>query len=173
MESNYEQLVKALRLCQFGECGCGKCRYNTLKGDWGTEENHPEFFDCDDKLKLDAAAAIEYLKAENETLHQHIEDLNGAFRIESEARQKAEAAQPHWVSVDDPPKFSGKVFVWRDIVGDFYDREYTFDVAYYNGLAGGPIPKGTFFRPIPGTTDYRVLDDVIYWWRPEPPKEEA
>lgn len=55
---NHEQLVKALRLCQFGECGCGKCYYKELKGDWCTEDNHPEFFDCDDKLKLDAAAAI-------------------------------------------------------------------------------------------------------------------
>lgn len=62
MESNYEQLVKALRLCQFGECGCGKCRYKELKGDWCTEDNHPEFFDCDDKLKLDAADAIEELE---------------------------------------------------------------------------------------------------------------
>ena len=59
-----EELVKSLRLCQFGECGCGKCYYKELKGDWCTEDNHPEFFDCDDKLKLDAAAAIEELEAE-------------------------------------------------------------------------------------------------------------
>ena len=57
----YDKLVEALRLCQFGECGCGKCYYKELKGDWCTEDNHPEFFDCDDKLKLDAAAAIEEL----------------------------------------------------------------------------------------------------------------
>lgn len=63
MES-YDSLVKALRLCQFGECGCGKCRYKELKGDLCTEDNHPEFFDCDDKLKLDAAAAIEALQAQ-------------------------------------------------------------------------------------------------------------
>ena len=62
MVNNYEQLVKALRLCQFGECGCGKCYYKELKGDWCTEDNHPEFFDCDDKLKLDAADAIEALR---------------------------------------------------------------------------------------------------------------
>ena len=60
-EVNIPELVKALRLCQFGECGCGKCRYKELKGDWCTEDNHPEFFDCDDKLKLDAADAIEAL----------------------------------------------------------------------------------------------------------------
>lgn len=66
----YDELVKALRCCQFGECGCGECRYNTLKGDWCTEDNHPEFFDCDDKLKLDAAAAIEALQAELEKYHE-------------------------------------------------------------------------------------------------------
>lgn len=60
--AEYTELIKALRLCQFGECGCGKCYYKELKGDWCTEDNHPEFFDCDDKLKLDAAAAIEELE---------------------------------------------------------------------------------------------------------------
>lgn len=60
--AEYAELIKALRLCQFGECGCGKCYYKELKGDWCTEDNHPEFFDCDDKLKLDAAAAIEELQ---------------------------------------------------------------------------------------------------------------
>ena len=59
--TDYTELVKALRLCQFGECGCEKCYYKELKGDWCTEDNHPEFFDCDDKLKLDAADAIEEL----------------------------------------------------------------------------------------------------------------
>ena len=68
----YEELVKALRLCQFGECGCGKCRYNTIKGDWCTEENHPEFFDCDDKLKLDAADAIERLQYNLEKYHERV-----------------------------------------------------------------------------------------------------
>lgn len=71
---DYKKLVKALRLCQFGECGCGKCYYKELKGDWCTEDNHPEFFDCDDKLKLDAADAIEELEAKNKELHRRIED---------------------------------------------------------------------------------------------------
>ncbi len=78
MASNYEQLVKALRLCQFGECGCGKCYYKELKGDWCTEDNHPEFFDCDDKLKLDAADAIEALQAEVERLQV---DLEAAYAL--------------------------------------------------------------------------------------------
>lgn len=67
---NYEGLIKALRLCQFGECGCGKCYYKELKGDWCTEDNHPEFFDCDDKLKLDAADAIEELQKDLTTLQK-------------------------------------------------------------------------------------------------------
>ena len=164
-EVNIPELVKALRLCQFGECGCGKCYYKELKGDWCTEDNRPEFFDCDDKLKLDAAAAIEELQAE-------VEELKRVNMELFEDLPKYGDQLAHWSSVNDPPKFSGKVFVWRDMVGDFYDRELTFDIAYYNGLAGGTIPKGTFFQPIPGTTDYRVLDDVIYWWRPEPPQEK-
>lgn len=72
-EVNIPELVKALRLCQFGECGCGKCYYKELKGDWCTEDNHPEFFDCDDKLKLDAAYAIE-------TLTRQVENLERALR---------------------------------------------------------------------------------------------
>lgn len=78
---NYTELVKALRLCQFGECGCGKCRYNTLKGDWCTEENHPEFFDCDDKLKLDAAAAIEELEKERDYYKQQYENRKRLIKI--------------------------------------------------------------------------------------------
>lgn len=75
--TDYTELVKALRLCQFGECGCGKCYYKELKGDWCTEDNHPEFFDCDDKLKLDAAAAIE-------TLTRQVENLERALRRNGE-----------------------------------------------------------------------------------------
>lgn len=70
--SNYDELVKALRLCQFGECGCGKCYYKELKGDWCAEDNHPEFFDCDDKLKLDAADAIETLERQVENLKREL-----------------------------------------------------------------------------------------------------
>lgn len=70
----YKKLVEALRLCQFGECGCGKCYYKELKGDWCTEDNHPEFFDCDDKLKLDAADAIEALQAEVKRLQDKLCD---------------------------------------------------------------------------------------------------
>lgn len=87
---DYKKLIEALRLCQFGECGCGKCYYKELKGDWCTEENHPEFFDCDDKLKLDAAAAIEDLQAEVDALKHDIEryvGINAELTTENEALQ--------------------------------------------------------------------------------------
>lgn len=85
--NNYEQLVKALRLCQFGECGCGKCCYKKLKGDWCTEDNHPEFFDCDDKLKLDAADAIEELQKTLEAVQKN-SGIN--FRMWKESQAEIE-----------------------------------------------------------------------------------
>ena len=90
--TNYEKLVEALRLCQFGECGCGKCYYKELKGDWCTEDNHPEFFDCDDKLKLDAADAIEELDAEETRLLLITSELQDKV-VELEGRLTAEKAQ--------------------------------------------------------------------------------
>lgn len=72
---DYKKLIEALRLCQFGECGCGKCYYKELKGDWCTEDNHPEFFDCDDKLKLDAADAIETLRKYNSENRNEIQQI--------------------------------------------------------------------------------------------------
>lgn len=90
----FEQLVKALRLCQFGECGCGKCYYKELKGDWCTEDNHPEFFDCDDKLKLDAADAIETLQAEVDELKETLEAVKKNsginFKMWEEAQTEVE-----------------------------------------------------------------------------------
>lgn len=87
MESNYDKLVKALRLCQFGECGCGKCYYKELKGDWCTEDNHPEFFDCDDKLKLDAADAIERLIAERDEAKTDLAAIGRAYIREIEKHE--------------------------------------------------------------------------------------
>ena len=86
--TDYTKLVKALRLCQFGECGCGKCCYNTLKGDWCTEENHPEFFDCDDKMHLDAAAAIEALDSLLDQNTQRCEALRKQLREAHESYEK-------------------------------------------------------------------------------------
>ena len=98
-----DKLVKALLLCQFGECGCGKCYYKELKGDWCTEDNHPEFFDCDDKLKLDAAAAIEALQAEVKRLEPkrgewtEIEDYDGDFHYQ------CSVCGEEWYFIDGTP----------------------------------------------------------------------
>lgn len=91
-EVDIPELVKALRLCQFGECGCGKCYYKELKGDWCTEDNHPEFFDCDDKLKLDAAAAIEELQAEVKRL----EPKRGEWVEREVIQDRMDARIPQW-----------------------------------------------------------------------------
>ena len=98
--SDYTELVKALRYCQFGECGCGKCYYKELKGDWCAEDNHPEFFDCDDKLKLDAAAAIEALQAELEQKNRDIAVLQKCYQIADEAADKAlKPKRGKWIGV--------------------------------------------------------------------------
>ncbi|MBO7070505.1 MAG: hypothetical protein J6W09_04350 [Bacteroidales bacterium] len=95
--SDYSELVKALRLCQFGECGCGKCYYKELKGDWCTEDNHPEFFDCDDKLKLDAAAAIESLQAKvadyEDTLKWHQKEFAELRAMIDDANERLEVGK--------------------------------------------------------------------------------
>lgn len=153
--SECEEHVKELRRCGKKEelIICSDCKRKD--DEW-----------CEYSLMQDAANDIEMLLSTNAWNDEAVKHLKGEV-------DRLKAMIPCWRSVNDPPKFSGKVFVWRDIVGDFYDREYTFDVAYYNGLAGGPIPKGAFFQPIPGKTEYIVLDDVTHWWRPEPPREEG
>ena len=108
---DYSELVKALLLCQFGECGCGKCYYKELKGDWCTEDNHPEFFDCDDKLKLDAAAAIEDMAKHITEMHERVTVLQIA-RGELEAEVKRlEPKRGEWIDrydEDDKPFFKRK-----------------------------------------------------------------
>lgn len=84
------QIAADLRLCQFGECGCGKCHYKELKGDWCTEDNHPEFFDCDDKLKLDAAEAIESLQAVVPKLGKWVFDEDSGDYVCSECGKVAD-----------------------------------------------------------------------------------
>ena len=158
---DYTELVKALRLCQFGECGCGKCYYKELKGDWCTEDNHPEFFDCDDKLKLDAAAAIEALEAEVKRLNMRCADCE--YGNSEWPEDPEHTNQPHWVSVEDelPSEFQS---VWAAC--KMGGREnWTIETIYdpYLSCPWGHIP---------------VLDSgkaIVYAWmdrtEPEPPQE--
>ena len=108
--TDYPELVKALRICnRLDHVGnCNECFYG------GPNAPTPKQYvnGCKRSMCEDAAAAIEELDAEetrlllltsdlqdklmdlqadNDILHQHIEDMNEAFRSESEARQKAEA----------------------------------------------------------------------------------
>ncbi len=53
-----DDILHALLLCRFGECGCGECPYRDGKGDWN---NNCDEFDCDDLLKADAAILISSL----------------------------------------------------------------------------------------------------------------
>lgn len=113
-----------------------------------------------ESLAFDAAAAIEALQADNDILHQHIEDLNEAFRSESLARQKAEAAQPHWVSVEDElPDDDYIVLLCNDVM--------FVHCAFYNSL------NRKWY--IANNTDYDSWTwepDAMYWMPlPEPPQE--
>ena len=110
----------------------------------------------------------------------YFSDINYAYndstRFDTFSRMLEElveqAAYP-WHRMEEPPKYSGKVFVWMEREGNFFDKEYIADVAYYNNLAGGRIPKGTFFKPIPGKMEYEILDNVTHWMPIEPPREDA
>ena len=159
--AEYEELIKALRHCMTKEDGitiCEPCPFYCTG------------IDCENVLHTDAAAAIEALEAENKTLHQHIEDLNGAFRIESEARQKAEAGQPHWVSVEEPPKgngafaaccvYDGKIYWFKAIYLDGkWLREMDgveLPVNYWMEIPQPPqeVQDGPIITPCRGCSDY-------------------
>lgn len=138
-EVNIPELVKALRLCQFGECGCGKCYYKELKGDWCTEDNHPEFFDCDDKLKLDAAAAIEALQAE---LNSVIADA-GARIGKAEAEVKRLNGLIDAQLVNSEPKRGEWIIVSeiKNVLGDTITKIKCPFCAERKTLYSQPLPK--------------------------------
>ena len=123
--TDYTELVKALRLCQFGECGCGKCYYKELKGDWCTEDNHPEFFDCDDKLKLDAAAAIEELQAEVEELKaKKMKLAENSLRFVGKVREldkrRFEPKRGKWITHPEVKNIYGGVYIECPFCGEKY-----------------------------------------------------
>lgn len=150
---DYKKLAKALRLCQFGECGCGKCCYKELKGDWCTEDNHPEFFDCDDKLKLDAADVIEELTESNNALHETVTNLLNTIRDIGK-----------WISVDDELPRNNAVVVVSD-------GKRSWDVGQYHFLVDADDRTRWCWKK---HTTRKVL-----WWMykedaiPDPPKEDA
>lgn len=95
--TEYNKLVEALRRCQFGHGMCAECPYYGHKGRWNGED----LSDCDDKMHLDAADAIEalqeYLAASNDEVNHLAEsnkelqaELNGYADGWDEARAKME-----------------------------------------------------------------------------------
>ena len=73
--SDYKNLVKALRHCMTKDDGITICELCPYYG---------KGIECENVLHTDAAAAIEALEAE-------VKGLNEALKVESEARQNAEA----------------------------------------------------------------------------------
>lgn len=159
--SDYSELVKALRLCQFGECGCGKCYYKELKGDWCTEDNHPEFFDCDDKLKLDSAAAIEDLQAK-------ISELGESYSANLVAAQNA---QLHWASVEDELPEPNIQCLVRDDDCNYAVGYYRQDVKAWDSPFFGWLERDDEYYE---DGDLCRIGKVVAWMPlPEPPKEDA
>lgn len=146
------------------------------------------------KLVCDAANAVEALSNENAILHQQFKDLNEAFRIESKARQKAEAevkqaakrnaelhaelekwvsaaeksAQPHWVSVkDEKPKDKQECFVaFKGPLGFIYDHGRFYD-ELNSGLDEDTFEDGTSGFVLDGDVGY-ALESIDYWMSIKP-----
>jgi hypothetical protein len=91
---------------------------------------------------------------------------------EGYADGKRDAASP-WYRVEEPPKYSGKVFVILNREGPFYDTELVADTAMYNCLPHGPVPVGTFYKGMFGKSDFEdITKNVLYWMPVELPKEK-
>ena len=165
--AEYTELILALRHCMTKEDGitiCEPCPFYCTG------------IDCENVLHTDAAAAIEALEAENKTLHQHIEDLNGAFRIESEARQKAEAGQPHWVSVEEPPKEHGPFLCASKSTMLDGSTHWFFELCWYSDGDLKDVvwdaEKDSGFYSWSASQDRDIDSKVDYWMPlPEPPQE--
>lgn len=105
------------------------------------------------RLSLDAANAIEALQAEV-----------GILKVSGrEAYFEGLAAQPHWVSVEQPPKKHGKYLVCYVEKGEFYWEE-----AHYCFYQDGD--KWTAWSSYQDD-DVEITPD--YWMPIEPPKEDA
>ena len=146
----YDELIKALR---------------------ERAQREEEWYEHGGDLISDAAAAIEALEADNAILRQHIDDLDEAVWSESLARQKAEAAQPHWVSVEDElPKHQDPVLVY---VPGFNDGENEYvpyvGMAYFTHDIYGGFWSGTDGN-VYGAIG--ILYNPTNWMPlPEPPQE--
>ena len=123
---------------------------------------------------IDADANIETMKkcAENPEDKYALLCYRYAQRVLEEA-PTVEPASP-WHRVEEPPKYSGKVFVLMNREGPFYDIELVADTVMYNRLPRGPVPVGTFYKGLFGESDFEdVTKNVLYWMPVELPEEDA
>ena len=76
-----------------------------------------------------------------------------------------------WRKKDNPPKYSGKVFVLMEREGPFYDVELVADTATYNRLPRGSVPVGIFYKGMFGESDFEdITQNVLYWMPVELPE---
>lgn len=165
--SDYEKTVKSLRICAKAERDyeCAGCAYTG--------------YNCNDLLKLDAAAAIEALQAKvadyEDTLKWHqkefaelramIDDANARLEVGKAGNKFTLNAteQPHWVSVDEAlPTCDGEYLVCVDVLGKSIYAARWFR-AIRDNIPGESGWSGKF----------GVIKNKVTHWMPlpEPPQE--
>ena len=86
-----ENILHALLLCRFGECGCNECPYRDGKGDWN---NNGGEFDCDDLLKVDAAVLISSLICQVKYWKRRFEEMREKYDTDgADVAMRAEEAK--------------------------------------------------------------------------------
>ena len=159
---SYTDLIKALRHCIDPDTACDGC---PLSGNNGL---------CADMLYRDAAAAIEDLQALYRQMDKRNTDLhNEGYDVGYWAgKRDAEAAQPHWVSVEQPPKDKQECFVaFKGPLGFVYDTGRFYD-DLNSGLDEDIFEDGTSGFVLGGEVGY-ALGSIDYWMPIEPPQEDA
>ena len=137
-------------------------------------ETSMDFGELDDVsvMLLDAAAAIEALQAKYEDERQTNIILTGQVYELNEKVAELKAAQPHWVSVEEPPKDKQECFVaFKGPLGFVYDTGRFYD-DLNSGLDEDIFEDGTSGFVLGGEVGY-ALGSIDYWMPIEPPQEDA
>lgn len=165
--SDYAKTVKQLRYCSKATMkDCMEC------------EGYKETGDCtSEKLAKEAATAIEELMAQvkdkDYLIQQQIEEIERLQRdVKKQQEKMIELAkgQPHWVSVEDPPKDKQECFVaYKGPLGFIYDHGIFYD-DLNSGLYEDIFEDGTSGFVLDGDVGY-ALGSIDYWMPIEPPQE--
>lgn len=160
--SEYEEVIRALHRCA-GQMDCFSCPVD------GKIDACPWMKQHHKCLFTFAAEAIHDLIKSVHIRDKHLDELNQYI-------QKLEAAQPHWVSVEQPPKEHMWCFVFTDEPKMIMPIRIAFYVARCSG-------KGFWYHYESGSD---ITDEVDYWtemllegpkldhdlpWPIEPPQE--